>query len=50
MDSIVFVTMIIRIEEVFDIVIPDDMMNLSSIRTVDNLEIVIQNLLSNEEL
>ena len=40
--------MIIRVEETFDIVIPDDFLNLSSISTVQNFEIIIRNLLAKE--
>jgi phosphopantetheine attachment domain protein len=48
LDSIAFITMIIRVEETFDIVIPDDFLNLSSISTVQNFEIIIRNLLAKE--
>lgn len=49
MDSITFITMIIRIEETFGIAFPDDLLNSSATHNIKNLEKIIVNLLSNCE-
>lgn len=49
MDSITFITMVIRIEETFGISFPDDLLNSSAINTISNLETIIINVLSDGE-
>ena len=49
MDSITFITMIIRIEETFGITFPDDLLNSSATHNIKNLERIIVNLFSNCE-
>ena len=47
-DSITFITMIIRIEESFGISFPDDLLNGSVTNNICNLEAIITNVLSSE--
>ena len=46
MDSITFITMIIRIEETFNISFPDDLLNSFPTNNISNLETIIINVLS----
>ena len=47
-DSITFIALIIRIEETFRIVFPDDLLVSSAIKNAHNLETIISNIMSNE--
>lgn len=49
MDSITFITMIIRIEETFNISFPDDLLNSFPTNNISNLETIIINVLSEIE-
>lgn len=46
-DSITFITLIIRIEDTFGIMFPDDLLIGSVVKNVDNLETIITNIILN---
>jgi acyl carrier protein len=48
-DSIVFISLIVRLEETFDVLIPDEFLDLSMAQSVSNLEIIIGNLMEVSE-
>lgn len=48
LDSITFITMIIRVEETFGITIPDDLLMISLVNNIYNLETIIDNILSGD--
>ncbi len=43
MDSISFITIVVRIENVFDIKIPDEMLLMEKFRNIDNIVEIISN-------
>ena len=43
-DSITFVTLIIRLEEVFNITIPDDMILMENFRSIENVVKIITDM------
>lgn len=49
LDSIAFITMIVEIENEFDIEIPNELMGLSDFRKVYQIESIIRGLLRNKE-
>lgn len=44
-DSILFITIIIRIEEKFNIIFPDDVLQLPLVNNINNLEIIVSNIM-----
>jgi len=48
-DSIAFISLIIRIEEVFAIEFPDELLNFSVMQAQEGLETIISNLVEAEE-
>lgn len=49
LDSIAFITMIVEIENEFDIEIPNELMGLSDFRKVYQIDSIIRGLLRNKE-
>ena len=41
-DSITFVSLIVKLEEVYNIIFPDELLMLESIRDIDNLATIIE--------
>lgn len=48
-DSLTYITMIIRIEETFGIAFPDDLLSNSVTNNIKNLETIILNIISGED-
>ena len=49
LDSIAFITMIVEIENEFDIEVPNELMGLSDFRKVYQIESILGDLLKNKE-
>lgn len=45
MDSVSFISIVIEVESLFNIIVPDDMLLLECFRTVDNICKVVENAL-----
>ena len=45
MDSVEFISMIVNIEEAFEIEFPDDLITMTLVNSVEKLEIIIRNCL-----
>jgi len=48
-DSIIFLTLIVRIEETFSITFPDEFLNLELVQDLNKLETIVCNLLGEEK-
>ena len=48
-DSVAFVSLIVTIEETFNISFPDDLLYIDAVQSISNLEIIINNLLETTE-
>lgn len=46
-DSIAFLSLIVRIEETFGILFPNEFLDITVIQSINDLEIVVNNLLPN---
>lgn len=53
MDSITFISIIVEIEGIFEVIVPDDMLLMENFRSVDSIVQIIENVkntaLNNEE-
>ena len=49
MDSILFMTLLIEIEQKFDITIPDEKINMNNFRTIENLVCTVRDIMYSTE-
>lgn len=50
MDSITFISILVKIESCFEIIITDDLLILENFRCVDNIATIVENELINKEV
>lgn len=50
MDSITFISILVKIESCFEIIITDDLLILENFRYVDNIATIVENELINKEV
>jgi len=48
-DSIVFISLVIKLEETFNILIPDEFLDVNMVKNIPSLKIIINNLLVSNE-
>lgn len=48
MDSIQFITLVVKIEDEFMIEVPDDFLLISAMNSINNIEIILGNLLGEQ--
>ena len=50
MDSVIFISMVVEIESIFEIIVPDDMLLMENFRNVDGILAVIESAMNVDEI
>lgn len=50
MDSVTFISMVVEIESIFEIIVPDDMLLMENFRNVDGILAVIESAMNVDDL
>ena len=50
MDSVTFISMVVEIESIFEIIVPDDMLLMENFRNVDGILAVIESAMNVDEI
>lgn len=50
MDSIAFISIVVEIESIFEIIVPDDMLMMDSFRNVDGILAVVESAMNVDDL